>query len=409
MYLCTVNTSRRIIRLTDMKEYGLWIIALCSCFMTSCIKDEAPGKECDIESAWVEGQAYEQYFYQTTEMRKEVSSAETAIVFSVRSMLSLSKEIPLQLTVTDGATVSPASGSPQDFTKGPVTYTVTSQDGQWQRQYTVTFHEASLPAEKFSFEHVETRKETTLLGGKNEMHVFYEQASSTGEDARKYCWATGNQGAALTMKGSSPKDFPTYSIADGYLGKGVCLNTRSAGALGAMMNKPIATGNLFLGRFLVDYVLSDALKATLFGVPNGKMPVRITGWYKYKPGEQFTDKKMKVIEGRVDEPSIYAVFYRNTDNEGNSYILDGHAVEHFDKLPDNTQVYKVAEVKSLPATDTWTQWEMFFEGKDAPEDIVNSMGCSLALVFSSSKYGAQFEGAIGSTLYIDEVEVFYEK
>ena len=51
----------------------------------------------------------------------------------------------------------------------------------------------------------------------------------------------------------------------------------------------------------------------------------------------------------------------------------------------------------------------FFEGKDAPDDIVNAMGCNLALVFSSSKSGAQFEGAIGSTLYIDEVEVSYEE
>lgn len=388
-----------------MKKNNLWIIALCCWCLASCIKDEAPGKECDIESVWVEGEAYEQYFYQATEMKKEVSSAETNITFDVRSMLSLSKEIPLRLKVTEGATVSPANGSVQDFTKGPVTYTVTSQDGQWQRQYTVTFREASLPAEKFSFEHVETQ----MLGGANEMHVFYEQASSSEEDARKYCWATGNPGAALTVTGSKPENFPTYSVIDGYAGRGVCLNTQSAGALGMILGKPIATGSLFLGKFIVDYVLTDVLKSTQFGVPNSKMPVRITGWYKFMPGEKFTDMRMKVVEGRVDEPCIYAVFYRNTDDKGNSYVLDGHAVEYFEKLLDNPQVYKVAEVKSLPATDTWTKWEMFFEGRDVPEDILNDMGCNLAMVFSSSKYGVQFEGAIGSTLYVDEVEVFYEK
>jgi hypothetical protein len=52
---------------------------------------------------------------------------------------------------------------------------------------------------------------------------------------------------------------------------------------------------------------------------------------------------------------------------------------------------------------------MFFEGKDAPDDIVTAQGFNLALVFSSSIRGAQFEGAIGSTLYVDEVEVSYEK
>ncbi len=74
------------------------------------------------------------------------------------------------------------------------------------------------------------------------------------------------------------------------MGRGVCLNTQSAGALGEFMKKPIAAGSLFLGKFMVDYVMSDALKATQFGVPNGKEPVRIVGWYKYKPGEKFTDQ-----------------------------------------------------------------------------------------------------------------------
>jgi len=179
--------------------------------------------------------------------------------------------------------------------------------------------------------------------------------------------------------------------------------------MGELIKKPIAAGSLFLGKFVVEQVLKDALKATLFGVANGKEPVRITGWYKYQPGKTFTDLDMKEYPDRTDEASIYAVFYRNVDAEGNNYVLDGHDVEDLDKVKDNPQVYKVARVASLPATDTWTRWEMFFEGKDAPDDVVKAQGFNLALVFSSSKNGAQFEGAIGSTLYIDEVEVSYEK
>lgn len=391
-----------------MNKYILLLfIGLCCCCMVSCIKDEAANKECDIESAWIEGAEYEQYFYQTTEMRKEkISSAETDIVFSVRSLISLSKEIPLNFRITNGATIEPASGSIQDFTKGPVVYTVTSEDGEWKRKYNVMFQEAPLPAQRFSFENVETRTEQTMLGGTNELHVFYEK---TMNNELNYCWATGNSGSALTKNGSKPEEFPAYSTPDGKDGRGVCLNTQSAGIMGEFMKKPIAAGSLFLGKFLVDFVLSDALKATQFGVPNSKEPVRITGWYKYKPGEKFTDKDMKVYPDREDEASIYAVYYRNTDDKGESFTLDGHAVEDLDKLLDNPQVYKVARVASLPATDTWTPWEMFFEGRDAPDDIIAAQGFSLALVFSSSKRGAQFEGAVGSTLYVDEVEVSYEK
>ena len=388
-----------------MNKYII-IISVCCCCMASCIKDEALNKECDIESAWIEGEAYEDYFYKTTEMRKEISSSETDIVFSVRSLLSLSTQIPLNFKITDGATIEPASGSMQDFTKGAVVYTVTSQDGEWKRTYNVTFQEVPLPAEKYSFEHVEIDKGNPMYGNSNEMHVFYELMAN---NEHNYCWATGNSGSALTKNGAKPEDFPVYFTPDGKEGGGVCLNTQSAGVMGEWMKKPIAAGSLFLGKFMIDYVLTDALKSTQFGVPINKEPVRITGWYKYKLGEKFTDKDMKEYPDRKDEASIYAVFYRNTDDKGESYVLDGHAVEDLDKLLDNPQVYKVARVASLPTTDTWTQWEMFFEGHDAPDDIVAAQGCNLALVFSSSKRGAQFEGAIGSTLYIDEVQVSYEK
>ena len=129
-----------------MNKYII-LIGLCCCSMVSCIKDEALNKECDIESAWIEGVEYEKYFYQATEMRKEnISSAETDIVFSVRSLISLSTQIPLNFKITDGATIEPANGSVQDFTNGAVVYTVTSEDGEWKRKYNVTFQEAPLPA-----------------------------------------------------------------------------------------------------------------------------------------------------------------------------------------------------------------------------------------------------------------------
>jgi hypothetical protein len=59
--------------------------------------------------------------------------------------------------------------------------------------------------------------------------------------------------------------------------------------MGEWMKKPIAAGSLFLGKFIVDFVLSDALKATQFGMPNSKEPVRITGWY-YDADRSFDGK-----------------------------------------------------------------------------------------------------------------------
>ena len=108
---------------------------MCCLLLTSCIKDELATTECDIISAWVEGDQYKNLFYQPeSDMRfEQLSSTESRITFTVRSILSL-PDIPVHFTITPGATIQPASGSVQNFREQPVTYTVTSEDGSWQRK-----------------------------------------------------------------------------------------------------------------------------------------------------------------------------------------------------------------------------------------------------------------------------------
>lgn len=374
--------------------------------VSSCIKDEGANKECDITSAAVVGEEYEKYFSDKSKMSvANIGSTETEIAFEVRSLSALPEQMPVSFEITAGATVEPANGSMQNFKNGPVTYTVTSQDGQWKRHYKISFKEPVLPTFTFSFENVEESAKTT---GGSTYHKFFELSPSNGE--RLDMWASGNEGAALTLPGSKPEDFPTSSVAQGYQGKGLCLKTISAGSLGVMFMRPIAAGSLFMGKFLVENVLANTLKATRFGIPVDNEPVRVTGYYKYKPGEKFTDKQMRTVEGHTDEASIYAVFYKNKDSQGNDYYLYGDDMLDLDNLlKNNPQVVKMARVKSLPATDTWTPFEMEFEGKDVDNKEVMEKKYNLALVFSSSKDGAQFEGAIGSTLYIDEVKISFEK
>ena len=356
-----------------MNKYIIAIVLCCS--ITSCIKDEAQNQECDIESAWIEGQEYEKNFYQIAEMRKDnISSAETNITFTVRSLISLPTQIPVKFKITDGATIEPANGSMQDFTEGPITYTVTSEDGQWKRTYKVAFSEPVLSKSKFSFENVDT-----LKGGlfkENYYHVFYD-FDQNGE--KQMFWATGNAGFALSqLDNSGPDQFPSYRADNGFNGKCACLQTLSTGVFGQAMHKPIAAGNLFLGKFIVEYAASESLKATAFGLPWDKEPVRVTGYYKYKPGKEVINYMEEVIPDRTDEASAYAVFYRNLDEKGEKYTLDGEAVSELDKLMDNPQVYKVARVPALPPTDQWRHFEMFFKGKDAPDDMVAKKEFSLA-------------------------------
>ncbi|MBR6249024.1 MAG: PCMD domain-containing protein [Muribaculaceae bacterium] len=377
-----------------MNRYPLFLLALVL-MCTSCIKDELPNTECDITSAWVEGDEYAENFYEPSQMRLEnISTTENELVFTVRSLISLPKSMPLYFNITPGATISPANGSPQDFTQGPVTYTVTSQDGSWKREYTVVFKEATLPTFTFSFENYETKESSS-----NYYHEFYEIDQA---GMRQNIWASGNLGAILIKYNSQAEDQPTYSTPDGYKGRGVCLNTQYAGELGKAFGKPIAAGNLFIGRFILENVLIDALKATQFGRPIDRVPVRVTGYYKYQPGSVFTNKEMQEVPGRVDEASIYAVFYRNKDAQGNDVYLYG------DDVLSSPYIVRKAQVATLPPTNEWTRFEMFFEGSDADEALLAAQGYNMTLVFSSSKDGASFEGAVGSVLYIDEVAISFD-
>ena len=380
-----------------MRNHSLFLL-LFVLLLSSCIKDEPLNTECDIVSAWVEGNEFASNFYQPSQMRIEnISTTEKEIVFTVKSLISLPDKLPVQFALTPGATIEPANGSEQNFKDGPVSYTVTSQDGAWQRQYNVTFKEATMPTYKFSFENTESVKDKYT---NNYFDEFFELDQAGN---RHNIWATGNPGAVLIKSNTQPQDQPTYSMENGFIGKGVCLNTQWAGTLGQSFNKPIAAGNLFMGRFIVEQVLINALKATEFGRPIDRVPVRVTGYYKYSPGPTFTDMKMQTVPDRVDEASIYAVFYRNKDANGNDVFLYG------DNVLSSPYIVKKAEVASLPPTKEWTRFEMWFEGDDADPEVLAEQGYNMTLVFSSSKDGASFEGAIGSELCIDEVEVSFEE
>ena len=375
----------------------------CVLLFSSCFKEEPKNMECDILEAWV-GEENLTYFYNKADMRiSNVPSDEQKLEFTVRSRATL-PPMALHFKLTPGAIIEPASGSVQDFSKETVTYTVTSEDGAWKKQYSVRFGNPVTPimekdndgdsgqaVMKFDFEDYR-------LNDKNNYYLWFEYFGDTEVEM----WASGNAGFQMA-KSSKAEDYPTVPDPNGYEGSCVKLTTRDTGSWGKAFKKPIAAGNLFLGKFNSQYALTQTLKTTEMGLPFMVEPIKVTGYYKFTPGEKFTDKDMKTVEGRVDEPNIYAVFYRNQDAEGNTVVLHG------DDVMTSPLIVSKAQVASLPATTEWTKFEMTFESL-TPVDkaVLDSRGYNLALVFSSSKTGDTFEGAVGSTLWVDKVEVTFK-
>lgn len=370
-----------------------YYILLLSALLMSCFKSEPQNMECDILEAWVEGENLDQYFSQKTDMRIEnIPSSSDQVLFTVRQRSAL-PAMAVHFSLTPGATVTPANGSTQDFSKGPIVYTVTSEDGKWHRTYQVDFREGVKPSNSYSFEDYE-------MSANNKYYVwFYKDDSGT----KNYIWASGNEGFMIAKPNALPDEYPTVPDDNGIDGKCIRLTTRSTGSWGKTFKKPIAAGNFYLGAFDVSHALTNTLLCTQMGIPYTQEPVKITGYYKYTPGPVFTDKDFNELPDRIDVPSLYSVLYYNHDEAGNEIMLHG------DDVLSSPYIVRKAEVLSAPATDQWTKFEMTFQGT-TPIDakLLADRGYNLALVFSSSKTGDTFEGAVGSTLYIDKVEITFQ-
>ncbi|MBR1883316.1 MAG: PCMD domain-containing protein [Muribaculaceae bacterium] len=379
-----------------IKVCALWIAA-CSLSLTSCFKDEPLNTECDITQVTLHVNEPAQFFFQLTDSVKNVLYTDSTIVISVRSHADVSHLAP-QFVITEGATITPAAGEPQDFTHGPVTYTVTSQDGQWHRTYRMSVVPTTIIVNdtlKIDFEHFD------LEPSYNSYYVWFQQLADGSLSAD--WWTSGNAGFKFSMGSAKPDEYPTCVLANGYDGYGLQLITRDTGPFGRMASKPIAAGNFFIGEFDAVNAVSHPMESTRFGRPFAQKPIRFTGYYQYKPGSTVINKKGQVQEGVVDQGSIYAVLYRNHDAAGNALVLYG------DNVLTSENIVAIAQVSQVNLTTTWTPWDIQFTYlQQLDQQLLENYGYSLTIVFSSSKEGAVFEGAVGSTLLIDEVRLITE-
>lgn len=371
--------------------------------LTSCFKDEPLNAECDIEQAYIHpGPLLKLWFANAADTLVNVQSDQDKIEFTMRSFASLKKQAP-EFRLTPGATIQPESGSVHDFSKGPVTYVVTSEDKQWSRTYQVSIKKGQTAMSnefEFDFENAYLNK-----------GYYNWKENWNGEELD--IWATGNPGFKISNSSAKPEEYPTTMIEEGYQGKGVKLTTQRTSKLADMVKKPIAAGNLFIGQFDATDALRDAMKATKFGRPFSfsSKPLKLEGWYKYQAGEKFTDKEMKELD-RKDYGTIYAVLYENIDEKGNQVVLYGDNVQSSKQIVALALVGETHDDNGKVAIGNTPEWHYFsvdFDyqsyGKTIDPVKLKNGGYSLTIVCSSSSGGANFLGAVGSTLWVDSFKL----
>lgn len=365
--------------------------------LTACIQDEAPNREAAIDACTG-----------TDVQFTSVFSDYSGYYIYVNRGADLSSQT-LTFTIPDGASIAIADAGTGDtgFTlNDDGTYTatldfdndnharlltVTSEDGANQATYFIQIILMEMPT-NYHFEYLQES---------DPYHVLMEQEAMTTDGLQRILqWSSGNPGFELTREANAPEDYPTVRVANGYAGYCAKLETRDTGAFGAMVGMYIAAGNLFVGSFDLTNALNDALGSTKFGMQFYEEPVSLRGYYKYKRGEVYTESGVET-EGKQDSFHIYAMLYEADDS---SFMLNGA-----NGLTDSSIVL-LAQVEEADAVeaDTWTEFEIPFEqqnGKTVDEQRLSEGKYKLGIVFTSSRDGGNFNGAVGSTLWVDEVEL----
>lgn len=350
--------------------------------ITSCIKKEALNAEADILSCTVP----------TNILIREPVIQNNSITIRIKDGTEVSAIAPT-FTLTPGATIEPASGTVRDFTT-PQKYTVTSQNKEWSKTYTVTFTTEQIPT-------IYTFQDTIVTPeSKGQYFVMVEKTDGY------MIWASGNPGYKSSGMAKNPYDYPTVQDSIGGIDGGKCakLQTKSTGAFGSMVNMPIAAGNLFIGSFDGSTAVIKPLASTKFGLPFYHEPTYITGFYKYKAGEKYMDKKVEV-PGKKDMFSIYAVFYETTEE---IRTLDGYFKANGYTSPN---LVALGMIENPSETDEWKLFTIPFKydyNKTIDNNRLKGGGYNVSIIFTSSVDGDNFAGAVGSTLYLDKVELHYK-
>ncbi|MDR0938387.1 MAG: PCMD domain-containing protein [Mediterranea sp.] len=392
-----------------MKVKKLLAYTLLPLALNSCIQDEAPNSEAAIDQCTGDDVQYAQisaasrtvtlYVNKGADLSRQALRFELPQGAYIKLDGQKANDVPFMHDQDNDVTYSysgVADFSGQGVAQPTRRFTVVSEDGEWQPSYAVNLVLTEIPL-TLKFDHL-------FDHSPYDYDILFERETSTNNVLQ---WSSGNPGFKLTAMASTPQEYPTLMDRAGYSGGCAKLVTSDTGSFGAMVKMYIAAGNLFVGRFDLSNALTNAPKATKFGFTFYKKPLRLTGWYKYKAGSQYTESGQPV-SGKTDTGDIYAILYEPADKAD---MIDGEWETSPAQKAKIVSMARMTDGGGTPEADNWTPFDLPFnayEGRAVDARKLQDGKYKLAIVFSSSLKGATFAGALGSTLYVDEVNIVCE-
>jgi hypothetical protein len=275
-----------------------------------------------------------------------------------------------EFTLSEGARISPESGQAVSFSEEEslVFYVVTAEDGTTGEWY-VGVRGNQLPNSDF-----EDWYETSGLNSQAYM--------DPGKSEETSIWSTANKGTSIySLYGTEP-----LKIGN---------NTFVQITTGETAQVPVAAGTIFTGRFDIQLAISNPdnpNEATDFGTPFPFRPSMVKFDYSYKAGPRY-------IQGILIDPNN---------------IFGGFTVT---QLPGSDQ-FRLYVIMDIMEGETRTEIGRA-QLEDGNSDVISEVilpivytsdqnPTHITVMFTSSKDGSLFTGAVGSTLIVDDLELIYD-
>lgn len=237
----------------------------------------------------------------------------------------------------------------------------------------------------------------------NDLNLWYKTGSGyyePGADANTTVWGTGNPGTQILNKlATTPFDLGSGNYA-------AKLETLDNGKLAGTFGAPISAGSIFTGKFDSDKIDPSNPQAAIdFGIPFVGRPAKLRLKYKFSPGAVNKNKQGDVLS-YPDMLDIYALLEVRFSGEiqrlGTAWL----------RSSDETSALNTIEIpfnygaldSSFP--DYMKPVDGVYVSQDSAQFVLPT---HITFVASSSYDGANFAGAIGSELIIDDVEMVYDE
>jgi hypothetical protein len=356
-----------------MKRYNIsrfYLCLLCILVVNSCIQKDKFGLSPfnDIISFEIPGQAGS----------TSINLQERSIVVPMNEEADLSNLTPSQITISNLATIEPREGESQNFTT-TITYTVTAENGEVSEWNVSAVPGVPNPQlENSNFDSWYT------VGD-------YEQPGISRDNT---IWDTANRGLTIV---ADPNTIPEDLGGGDFAAK--MTSVRSP------LLVRMAAATLFTGKFTEGFPDPRDPRSNIdFGVPFAGRPNAFRVDYRYLPGDAYEDGDGNTLPGG-DECDIYILLQRRENGEvkriGTGWFRDDTEVN------DWTTLEVPIKYGELTAADPEFEYANIRTDEGESWGDANSIPTHIVVVFSSSALGDFFTGAIGSELWVNDLELIY--